>query len=82
MIRPVRCFTCGKNIGHLWTQYSEELKEEYNKVDKDEKNKIQKFMEKTFDEETIENRLLDKYGLSRYCCRRMFLSQIDMITKI
>lgn len=26
MIFPVRCFTCGKPIGHLWIKYNELLK--------------------------------------------------------
>jgi len=25
MIIPVRCFSCGKPIGHLWGQYSERV---------------------------------------------------------
>lgn len=25
MIIPVRCFTCGRVIGHLWEQYVEKL---------------------------------------------------------
>ncbi len=26
MIFPVRCFTCGKPIGHLWEKYQEMIK--------------------------------------------------------
>ncbi|MBU1975468.1 MAG: DNA-directed RNA polymerase subunit N [Nanoarchaeota archaeon] len=26
MIIPVRCFSCGKPIGHLWEPYNEKLK--------------------------------------------------------
>ncbi len=26
MIIPVRCFSCGKPIGHLWEEYNEKLK--------------------------------------------------------
>ena len=25
MIIPVRCFSCGKPVGHLWEQYQEKL---------------------------------------------------------
>ncbi|MAG38612.1 DNA-directed RNA polymerase subunit N [Candidatus Woesearchaeota archaeon] len=34
MIIPVRCFSCGKPIGHLWEEYKEKLKksEEPKKV--------------------------------------------------
>lgn len=26
MIIPIRCFSCGKPIAHLWEQYNEKLK--------------------------------------------------------
>ncbi|MBS3109515.1 DNA-directed RNA polymerase subunit N [Candidatus Woesearchaeota archaeon] len=26
MIIPVRCFSCGKPIGHLWEEYTEKVK--------------------------------------------------------
>ena len=26
MIIPIRCFSCGKPIGHLWEQYAERTK--------------------------------------------------------
>lgn len=26
MIIPVRCFTCGKPVGHLWEEYKDRLK--------------------------------------------------------
>jgi len=27
MIIPVRCFSCGKPIGHLWEQFKQQVKE-------------------------------------------------------
>ena len=27
MIIPIRCFSCGKPIGHLWEQFKQRLKE-------------------------------------------------------
>ena len=56
MIIPIRCFSCGKPIGHLWEQYLE-------KVDKKEEKK----------------KILDELGVERYCCRAMFLGQVDLI---
>lgn len=55
MIIPVRCFSCGKPIGHLWEEYNE-------KVDKGDDRK----------------KVMDKLGLDRYCCRAMFLGQVDL----
>jgi DNA-directed RNA polymerase subunit N len=59
MLIPVRCFSCGKPIGHLWEEY----KEKVEKGDNPEK-------------------VLNKLGLKRYCCRRMFLSQRDYIDEV
>ncbi|MBI2499804.1 DNA-directed RNA polymerase subunit N, partial [Candidatus Woesearchaeota archaeon] len=26
MIIPIRCYSCGKPVAHLWEQYNEEIK--------------------------------------------------------
>ncbi|UVC49872.1 DNA-directed RNA polymerase subunit 10-like protein [Theileria orientalis] len=59
MIIPVRCFTCGKVIGHLWEKWLEMLKNN-----------------------TPEGKALDELGLTRYCCRRMILTHVDLIEKL
>jgi len=59
MLFPVRCFTCGKPIGHLWDEY-------INRVEKGEDP----------------NKVLDDLGVKRYCCRRMFLSYVDISREI
>ncbi|MFW6230861.1 MAG: DNA-directed RNA polymerase subunit N [Nanoarchaeota archaeon] len=56
MIIPVRCFSCGKPIGHLWEDYKE-------RVQKGEDPK----------------KVMDDLGLERYCCRSMFMGQVDLI---
>ena len=56
MIIPVRCWSCGKPIAHLWESYQE-------RVNKGEDRK----------------KVLDELGLQRYCCRAMFLGQVDLI---
>ena len=79
MIIPICCFTCGKQIAHLWEKYIKEISEEYKKKDielkSDSTNKI-------MDVETIEKKTLDKLKLKRYCCRRMMLSHVDICEKI
>jgi len=56
MIIPIRCWSCGKPIAHLWEKYVERVSagEERKKV-------------------------MDELGLKRYCCRSMFLGQVDLI---
>lgn len=31
MIIPIRCFSCGKPLGHLWEEYSERVSKGENK---------------------------------------------------
>ena len=59
MIIPVRCFSCGKVIGHLWEEYKK-------RVESGEDSK----------------KVLDDLGLTRYCCRRIFLTHKDLIKDI
>ena len=56
MIIPIRCFSCGKPVAHLYPEYQERLQKGENR--------------KT---------VLDELGLERYCCRAMFLGQVDLI---
>ena len=55
MLIPIRCFSCGKPIGHLWEEYKE-------RIEKGEESK----------------KILDDFGLERYCCRAIFLGHIDL----
>ncbi len=59
MLIPVRCFSCGKVIAHLWDQYTERTKagEDPGEV-------------------------LTDLGIQRYCCRRMFVSHVDLIDDV
>lgn len=79
MIIPIRCFTCNNLIADKY-QYYLEKKEE---IDKNPNS-----LEKVIDTNLIESgqvkkteygKLLDELGFTRYCCRRMFLSQVDII---
>lgn len=74
MIIPIRCFTCGKVIAHLWDKYLEQLQIAFGT----EQNS--KLVES--DKKTIEGKTLDMLGLKRYCCRRMFLSHVELCEKI
>jgi len=59
MIIPIRCFSCGKPVAHLWEKYKKKIKN-------GEKPK----------------QALDELGLERFCCRTLFLTQIDLIKDI
>lgn len=55
---PVRCFTCGAVVGHLYEQYKSGLKDKTAEV------------------------VLDELGVDRYCCRRMFISHVDIVPNV
>ncbi|MFC1686838.1 DNA-directed RNA polymerase subunit N [Nanoarchaeota archaeon] len=56
MIIPIRCFTCGKPVGHLWEEHAERVK-------KGEERK----------------KVMDTLGLERYCCRALFMGNVELI---
>lgn len=78
MIIPVRCFTCNQVIAHLWDEYSKKIQEEYLKDEVHQKQKKRFIDINTVKEKTIEGKTLDKLNINRYCCRRMFLSHVDL----
>ncbi|MHA1596711.1 MAG: DNA-directed RNA polymerase subunit N [Candidatus Asgardarchaeia archaeon] len=59
MMFPIRCFTCGKVIGHLWEEYIRRVKEGEDP-----------------------GKVLDELGVKRYCCRRVFLSHVEIVDEI
>ena len=59
MIIPVRCFSCGHVIGHLWERYNNGRSEGRDAGE-----------------------MLDEVGLERYCCRRMFVSHVELIDDV
>jgi len=67
MITPVRCFTCGKVIASAYEDYQKRYEEYQKSIDAGEKPK-----------ETPKE-ILDDLGLSRYCCRRMIVSHVDLL---
>ena len=69
MLIPIRCFTCSNLIADKYEKYLELL----NKKKEDE----------NFDELTIDNSdIFKKLKLKRYCCKRMLLTNVDIIDKI
>lgn len=59
MYFPVRCFTCGAVIGHLYEEYSKGIKAGKKPAE-----------------------MLNELDIRRYCCRRMFLSHVEVMDKV
>ncbi|MCD6467860.1 MAG: DNA-directed RNA polymerase subunit N [Thermoplasmata archaeon] len=64
---PVRCFTCGKVIGSLYEEFNKRYQEYQRALTNGEKPK-----------ETPKE-ILDDLGVTRYCCRRMILTHVDLL---
>lgn len=84
MIIPIRCFTCGKSIAHLWEPYIEEVQkialEERDIESMDQKYRFVNV--ESLREKTKEGKVLDKLGVKKYCCRRMMLCNVDIMEKL
>lgn len=72
MIIPVKCFTCGKVIGHKYNTYLNEIEKE--------KEKDIRYLDTNNIKKTSEGNALDKIGLTDICCRRHFLTHVDIIS--
>lgn len=77
MIIPIRCFTCGKLIANLWNKYQNELQSQLDKLKETYQEELDQ--EKI---QSIEHKILDEMELTRYCCRRMMISHVDLCDKI
>jgi DNA-directed RNA polymerase subunit N (RpoN/RPB10) len=76
MLIPVKCFTCGKVIGNKYTYYLKEIikrKEQMGEIPQE----IQYLDDKSIDK-TVEGILLDELKLKDMCCRRHFLTHVNI----
>jgi len=64
-----------------WNYYNEKVKEYRTKMGLPNKDTVIQIDSKNL-QKTPEGRALDDLKLKRYCCRRMMLTQIDIIDVI
>ena len=86
MIIPVRCFTCGEVLGDKWIHYITSIQEDKNKIDKEVDPETNYLDLRYIDvknpspEKSIEGKILDELNLHKYCCRRMMLGNVHIIS--
>jgi DNA-directed RNA polymerase subunit N (RpoN/RPB10) len=85
MIIPIRCFTCGKVLADKYDYYMMETKK-LMKDGQDSEASVKKTDDagnpnRNFDEIRT-GPILDKLGLTRYCCRRHMIAHVDLINII
>ena len=81
---PIRCFTCGNVLGDKWIPYINELQVLKNES-KDKMDTLElSYMDVNLPEQekSIEGKLLDEMKIHKYCCRRMMLSNVHLISYI
>jgi DNA-directed RNA polymerase subunit N (RpoN/RPB10) len=74
MIIPIVCFSCRNPIAGKYMSYLKKVKE-YRK--KDGKTEMEYLTATTV--KTAEGKALDDLGVHRMCCRRHFLSHVDLL---
>jgi DNA-directed RNA polymerase I, II, and III subunit RPABC5 len=77
MIIPVRCMNCGKLLADKWSYYQRRLKE----LQGDQYGK-RTYFDGTKVPDTAENKVLNELQFTRYCCRKVFLTHVDLVEKL
>ena len=86
MIIPVRCFTCGKLLSDKYNYYNKELlrrniaNQTPDVSQKDDPLVID--ITATEVKKTIAGEIMDQLGLTRDCCRKNMLTNINIIEDI
>ena len=81
MIIPVKCFTCGMVLADKYRYYQAEVrKRKLAKKVGDDSVDIDKviYLTKEFHEKTPEGEVLDELNMKKMCCRRHFLTHVDI----
>jgi|TARA_B110000902_G_scaffold148844_1_gene171487 DNA-directed RNA polymerase subunit N (RpoN/RPB10) len=86
MLIPPRCYTCGEVLANKWIPYITAVQNDKNDSNEEidpEKDILElKFIDvkdKT-PEKSIEGKILDELDLHKYCCRRMMLGNVHIIS--
>ena len=81
MIIPIKCFSCGMVIADKYRYYQEQVrKKKLAKRGNGESIDIDKvlYLTQEFAEKTPEGEVLDELNMTKMCCRRHFLTHVDI----
>jgi len=76
MIIPVKCFTCGNVLANKYRYYQKEVRLLKNENNVSNVSVI--YLTKENTKKTAEGHVLDKLKLTKICCRRHMLTQVDI----
>jgi len=77
MIIPVKCFTCGNVLADKYNYYKRQIAAEKSKNSEDPNAVI--YLTQDNIKKTIEGKVMDDLGLKKICCRRHFLTHVDIV---
>ena len=86
MLIPVRCYTCGEVLADKWIPYISAVQTEKNNSNETINPDTDLLELKYLDvknptpEKSIEGKILDELNLHKYCCRRMMLGNVHIIS--
>jgi len=75
MIIPVLCVSCSKVIADKYRYYLDEVRRQ-KVLEKKEETDVYFSAKNT--QKTVEGQVLDKMGIRNPCCRRHFLTHVDI----
>ena len=76
MIIPIRCFSCNKVIADKWKFYTAEIKKQRGR------SEDRYYMDGSQIPQTQELEIMTRLGFKRACCRKQFLTHVDLMEKI
>lgn len=76
MIIPIKCFTCGMILADKYRFYTEEVRKRKLAKSMDVEKVI--YLTKEFHDKTPEGEVLDELNMNKMCCRRHFLTHVDI----
>jgi len=76
MLIPVKCFTCGNVIGDKYLYYQEKVVE--IKLERKINPEVIQYLDQTSIDKTVEGEVLDRLRLTKLCCRRHMLTNVNI----
>jgi len=76
MIIPIRCFSCNNILADKWKFYTEEIKKKRGR------SEDRYYMDGSQIPQTQELEIMTRIGFKRACCRKQFLTHVDLMEKI
>lgn len=80
MIIPIRCFTCGIPIAHKWETF-ESLVNTHSQTGADDDD-TSEAQSSTTQKKSARLIALETLCIDRMCCRRHFLTNLDIVDKL